>query len=97
MKVIWSATALAQLTAIYEYIAKDSPRYALRMVDRLTSRSKQIARFPESGQIVSEYADSTLREVIEGSHRIIYRMEPSRVIVVSVVHGAQILPTDRLS
>ena len=97
MKVVWSATALTHLTAIYEHIAKDSPRYALRMVDRLTSRSKQIARFPESGQTVPEYADFTIREVIEGSYRIIYRVEPPRVVVVSVVHGAQILPPDRPS
>jgi toxin ParE1/3/4 len=95
MKVVWSTTALTQLTALYEYIANDSPRYALRMVDRLTSRSKQIARFPGSGQIVPEYTDSTLREVIEGPYRIIYHIEPSRVIMVSVVHGSQILPVDR--
>ncbi len=95
MRVVWSATALAHLTAIYDYIAKDSPRYALRMVDRLTNRSEQVARFPESGEIVPEYMDSTLREVIEGSYRIIYRIEPNRVVIVSVVHGAQILPPHR--
>lgn len=91
MKVVWSATALTHLTAIYEHIAKDSPRYALRVVDRLTSRSEQVARFPESGHMVPEYTDTTLRELIEGSYRIIYRIESERIIVVAVVHGAQIL------
>jgi addiction module RelE/StbE family toxin len=95
MKIVWSKTALAHLTAIYDYIAKDSPRYALRMVDRLTYRSKQLAKYPESGQLVPEYSDPTLREVIEGSYRLIYRIEPSRVIVVSIVHGAQFFPPDR--
>jgi toxin ParE1/3/4 len=42
MKVVWTAAALSHVTAIYEQIAKDSPRYALRMVDRLTDRSRQI-------------------------------------------------------
>jgi addiction module RelE/StbE family toxin len=96
MNVVWSATAITHLTAIHEYIAKDSPRYALRMVDRLTSRSRQIARFPQSGQVVPEYSDSSLREVIEGPYRIIYRVEPQQIVVVSVVHGARILPSDRL-
>jgi toxin ParE1/3/4 len=97
MKVVWSTTALAQLTSIYEYVAKDSQRYALRTVDRLTSRSKQLARFPESGQLVPEYTDSTLREVIEGPYRIIYRIERSRVVEVSFVHASQILPADHPS
>ena len=66
MKVVWSATALAHLTAIYHFIARDSPRYALRMVDRITSRSRQIAQFPESGHNVPEYPDAAIREMIEG-------------------------------
>ena len=94
IKVVWSAAALAQLTAIYEFIAKHSPRYALRMIDRLTDRSGQIGRFPESGQIVPEYSDPSLREVIEGSYRLIYRIEPQRIVVVAVIHGARILPSD---
>jgi plasmid stabilization system protein ParE len=92
MKVVWSATAASHLTAIYEFIARDSQRYALRMIDRLTNRSRQIARFPESGQIVPEYNDSAIREVIEGPYRIIYRFDRDRIVVVSVIHGAQILP-----
>ena len=43
MKVLWTAAAVRHLTDIYEYIAHDSARYAKRMVDRITARSKQIA------------------------------------------------------
>jgi toxin ParE1/3/4 len=93
MKVVWSATALSHLTRIYEYIAADSERYALRMVDRLTGRSQQIAKYPESGQSVPEYNDPHIREVIEGSYRIIYRTESHEVTVLAVIHGAQILPS----
>jgi plasmid stabilization system protein ParE len=92
MNVVWSAAALAHLTAIFEFIAKDSPSYALRVIDRLTDRSGQLARFPESGHVVPEYSDPSLREVIEGPYRIIYRIEPERVVIVSVIHGARILP-----
>ena len=92
MKAVWTDTALAHLTEIYGYIAKDSPRYALRIVDRLTDRSRQITRFPESGQAVPEYADSAIREVIEGPYRLIYRAETSQIVVLAVVHGARLLP-----
>ncbi|HEC68493.1 MAG TPA: type II toxin-antitoxin system RelE/ParE family toxin [Candidatus Desulfofervidus auxilii] len=45
MKVHWTNTAVEHLLSIYEYISKDSPLYAQRMVDRLTRRSEQIATF----------------------------------------------------
>ena len=55
MKVHWTNTAVEHLLSIYEYISKDSPLYAQRMVDRLTQRSEQIATFPWSGRKVPEY------------------------------------------
>jgi len=42
MSVHWTRTAIRHLVGIYEYIAQDSPRYAQRMVDKLTHRSEQI-------------------------------------------------------
>jgi len=46
VKVLWTEAALSQLQAIYNYIAQTSPEYALRMIDRITRRSIQIAEFP---------------------------------------------------
>src|SRR5262249_30090097 len=53
------------------YIAQSSQRYALQMVDRITNRSKQIGQFPRSGRMVPEFSSDTIREVFEGSYRII--------------------------
>jgi len=55
VKVLWTESALSQLQAIHDYIAETSPEYALRMIDRLTRRSIQIADFPFSGRVVPEY------------------------------------------
>jgi toxin ParE1/3/4 len=93
MKVVWSQSATEHLVDIYTYIARDSERYALRMVDRITARSKQIGYAPESGQIVPEYEHPQVREVIEGSYRVIYRTESDRVVVLAVIHGARLLPS----
>lgn len=89
MKVLWSDTANAHLAEIYEYISRDSPRYALRMIDRITSRSQQITHAPEFGQIVPEYNDENVREVLVGPYRVIYRIETDQAVVLSVVHGAR--------
>jgi addiction module RelE/StbE family toxin len=89
MKVHWTETAEKHLDAIYAYIAQDSPQYALVMVDRLTRRSQQIADFPLSGRKVPEYEMEQIREVIEGSYRIIYHIKPDQIDVLAVIHGSQ--------
>lgn len=92
MKVNWTHTASAHLVSIYDYIARDSPVYGRRVVDRLTRRSQQIGAFPYSGRRVPEHGRDDLREVIEGPYRIIYRIKSGAIDVVAVVHGAQMLP-----
>jgi len=66
VKVLWTDSAVAQLQAVHDYLAQTSPDYALRIVDRLTRRSIQIAVFPNSGRMVPEFERNEIREVIEG-------------------------------
>jgi toxin ParE1/3/4 len=61
---------------------------ARRMVDRLTRRSQQIAEFPFSGRRVPEYDVDQIREVIEGSFRIIYYIKADQIDVLAVIHEA---------
>lgn len=89
MKVHWTEHAKRQLAAIHDYIAQDSSRYANRIVDRLTRRSQQIARFPNSGRAVPEFEHPEIREVIEPPYRIIYRVRQTRIDILTVFHGAQ--------
>ena len=92
MKVYWADTALEHLRAIHTYIARNSPQYALRVVDRLTRRSQQIADFPLSGRVVPEFEHGQIREVLEGPYRIIYYIKPDQVDVLAVIHAAQQIP-----
>jgi len=89
VKVLWTDAAVAQLQLIHDYLAQTSPEYALRIVDRLTKRSIQIATFPSSGRMVPEYELDDIREVIEGRYRIIYLIESTQVQVLAVIHGAR--------
>jgi|SRR6267142_112772 len=91
MRVLWTDAALAQLEGVYNYVAPTSPEYALRIVDNLTKRSIQIAVFPFSGRMVPEYELNVVREIIEGSYRIIYlvKEEKNEIEVLAVIHGAR--------
>lgn len=84
---------MADLVSIYEYIAKDSQRYALSVIDRLTKRTIQIGLFSFSGESVPEYRNQQIREVIEYSYRLIYLLDDDDVVyVLAVIHGAKSLP-----
>jgi addiction module RelE/StbE family toxin len=87
MNVHWTETAEGHLDAIYSYIAQDSPEYAKRMVDCLTRRTQQIATFPLSGRRVPEYDIDQIREVIQGSYRIIYHIKSDQIDIVAVIHA----------
>lgn len=92
MKVHWTATAIGHLRNIHTYIGQSSSEYAIRVVDRLTRRSQQIAQFPESGRIVPEAEFPQIREVLEGPYRIMYHIKPDQVDIIAVIHGSQQTP-----
>ena len=89
MRVDWTRSAQKHLDAIYAYIAQDSEVYALRTVDRITARSRQVGTFPWSGRRVPEYDRESVREVFDGPYRIIYQINEAQVDVIAVIHGAR--------
>lgn len=89
MNIFWTDTAVQHLSAIYSYIAQNSPAYAEIVIDRLTRRSQQITKFPLSGRVVSEFETPQIREIIEGSYRIIYYIKADQIDILAVLHGSQ--------
>jgi plasmid stabilization system protein ParE len=94
MNVAWTRTAQGHLRAIYDYIAADSQRHALRVVDSITRRTETLKTNPRLGAEVPEYGEETIRELLFRSYRIIYRLLPDRIDVLAVIHGARPLPDD---
>lgn len=94
MIVRWTPSAREALRGIKTYIARDSAIYAQNVVDGILRRTRRLKLFPYSGGVVQEYGREELREVISGNYRIIYRVKPSAVEVVAVIHCARQLPVD---
>ncbi len=92
MKVVWTPRAQRRLQEIHDHIARDQPGNAARWVARVLDRSEQISELPQSGRMVPEYQRDTIRELIEGDYRIIYRIRSQQVDVLTVRHGARRLP-----
>lgn len=91
-KVIWSNLALDDLQAIHEYVSQDSPLYAERLIDRMIERVDILEKHTRIGRKVPEFNNDSIRELIEGNYRIIYRIETEDNIgIVRVHHSARLL------
>ena len=92
-EVIWSASALSDLKDIFEFIAKDSPYYAEKYVNKLSEKAQQLIEFPSRGKVVPEIGNPAIREIIEGNYRIIYTVldDESQVQIIRIHHSAKIL------
>ena len=88
--VIWTREAVEDVEAIKAYVACDSVRYATLLAERIVAAVDRLESFPESGRVVPEVGDESLREVIHGAYRIVYRIvSVDEIHVLTVHHGAR--------
>lgn len=90
MRIEWSPLALARIEEIAGFIAQDRPERAAEWIEEIFAVVQRLEPFPESGREVPEVRRGTIREVIHGRYRIIYRVEPDRVGVLTVRHSRQL-------
>ena len=91
LEVTWSPEAMEDLELIAEYIARDSEFYARSVVTEILSVSRNIHEFPLIGRVVPEVGDENIRERFIYSYRLVYRIEPERILIVAVIHGKRLL------
>ena len=97
MNIRWSPLSIERITEISDYIVLDSPTSAEKWVNSIFDRVGQIEDFEESGRIVPELKRVDVRELIFKNYRIIYKIEPDYISILTVKHCRQILPTDELT
>ena len=90
VKIVWTELSVEDLREIFDYISKNSNKYAKIIVDRIYKRANQISANPKSGRIVPEIDDESLRELIIGKYRLIYYIvDEYRVDILRVYHSAR--------
>lgn len=90
--VRWAATSESDLKGIIEYIAKDDPSRACKVLRKIKEKASNLHSFPSRGRIVPElqYQGITqYRELIVSPWRIIYRISKGTVYVLSVLDSRQ--------
>ena len=89
VRVVWSPLSLELVEEIARVIATDRPVTARRWVVAVFDRVARLRQFPGLGRMVPELARPEIRELPYPPYRIIYRVDPKRVMILTVRHGRQ--------
>ena len=89
MAIEWSARARTDLRELRTYIAQGSPYYARRFVEKIFKAVESLTEHPQIGRKVPEADREDIRELIFQNYRIIYRIKPEHVYIVTVLHGSR--------
>jgi plasmid stabilization system protein ParE len=85
-----------RVAEIGAYIAEDNPSASEKWIRAIFTRGSQLSHFPESGRHIAETPHKDLRELVWGNYRVIYRIGPREVAILTVRHMKQILPIEEL-
>ena len=91
MKLVFDEKGLVDLEGIYNWIAKDNAAAAKAVVERVFESVEHLASFPHMGHVGRD--EGTFEWVVPRPPYIVVseiHAERDEVIVVAVVHGAQI-------
>jgi addiction module RelE/StbE family toxin len=90
-KIVWTLRSREDLRDISAFIAQDNPDSALRLGDLIFERVDSLEKFPELGRVVPERNQSSIREIVVKSYRVIYRVRKNERVVeiLRVWHGAR--------
>ena len=93
MKIFFSSSAKLDLSDIVEYIAEDNPTAARNWFNEINEAITKLSSFPTLGRIVPEYSDDTIREIIKGQYRIVYRINIHKesLCVIAIHHSKRLL------
>ena len=97
VKIVWTELSLFDLKEMFDYIAANSQRYATITTNKIYQRVQVIADNPYTGKIVDEFNEKSIRELIEGKYRIIYRIKTnSQVDILRIYHSARLLKRNKI-
>jgi len=95
-ELIWTEPALHDLDEIADYIARDKPDAAQRLVRRIFEHVEQLSAQPESGSHLPELRQSRYRQIVEPPCRVFYRYDGQRVFILYIMRGEMLFRKSRL-
>jgi plasmid stabilization system protein ParE len=90
-KIIWSDSAIADLTEIVAYLARENPEAARQYGAGILEHVGLLSSFPKIGPWYPRRSQGPIREIIYKNHRIFYQVSesPKRVEIFRIHHVAR--------
>ena len=89
-RVEWLETARREFYQIIDGRAEVSTAAALGILERMEQTANSLTMFPERGRLIPELAalrNRTYRELQVSPFRLLYRVDPDKVVVLGVFDG----------
>ena len=94
VQIIWTDAAIRDLNDIGDYIARDSFRYAGITIQTLFESADILVQHPRAGVITPEFNDDSIRNLVRGDYKIVYKIVNEFRIDIITVHNCARLVTN---
>lgn len=94
MKVRFSVPGERSIDEVEAYVARDNPAAGTRLVKRIRDAVEKVTKHPRLGRVVPEFGVEHVRELIVDNYRVLYRIDPDAIVVLLVIEGHRLLPSD---
>ena len=90
MNIVWQQQAKRHLEKIRAYIRQYIPRAPAAMAEQLVKSVGALASFPQIGK-AGRHPDARELAVAGTPYILVYRVKDGAVVVLAVLHGAQVV------
>lgn len=97
MRIVWTALAIDRASEEAAFIARDKPEAAKRWLAQLFKVVDRLESFPLSGEQLPELPASEYRQVAHKAHRVVYRVDGSNIVILTLRRFKQRLKAEELS
>ena len=89
MKIVFSSQAKADLAEIVKFIAYDKSQAARKWAAAIRESVSKLSDFPKIGRAAPEFGEETIRELIKGQYRVVYKIDDQKntIVIVTIHHG----------
>ncbi len=85
-------TAYLDLEDIENYVSQSSPKIGRKFINKIFKKIELLYEHPKMGKKVQEFNNDSIRELIQGKYRIVYRIVSDELVeVLRILHGSRLM------
>jgi plasmid stabilization system protein ParE len=86
MRLQWTASALADITRLYDFLAPLNQVAAARTVQSLTAAPNTLLSSPFMGKPLEEFVPRQVRRLIVGQYELRYEIDEDAIFILRLWH-----------